>query len=138
MSFDHLFEHQPRWAEVLAGLAAALSGLFAFGFAGWLWKYHVLSGQDLRARPLVPILLVLGACAFVIARRLLAPSQQRPKYLFSAPTLLGIGILILLGGLLPTVLAGEGWDQAWEGIVLGGACVVLAVRRWGRGANDAA
>ena len=61
MSFDHLFENQPRWAEVLAGVVALLAGIFALGFAIWLYDRDVLTGRDVAARPIALITVLVPA-----------------------------------------------------------------------------
>jgi amino acid transporter len=133
MTFDDLFEKQPRWAEVLAGIAATVCGLFALVFAVWLYRHDVLSGRNIAARPIALFTVLIGLYALVIARRLLAPPEGRPKYLFSTPTLVVIGILLAVGGLVPALFSREAWPQAAEGLALGGACIVLAFRRWRAG-----
>ncbi len=138
MSFDHLFENQPRWAEVLAGVVALLAGIFAFGFAIWLYDRDVLTGRDVAARPIALITVLVGFYALVMARRLLAARENRPAHLVSSATLVAIGLVLVAAGFLPVLFSGEAWPQAIEGLVLGGACIVLGVRRWRAGDHDAA
>ena len=135
---DYLFEKQPRWAERLAGMAALHAGIFALGFAAWVYWRDVMSGRNVAARPVALFTVPVGVYALVLARRLLASPQHRPAHLVSPPTLVVLGIILAVGGLLPLAFSVRNWTQAISGLVLGVACVTLAVRRWRKSDGDAA
>jgi uncharacterized membrane protein YoaK (UPF0700 family) len=135
---DYLFENQPRWAERLAGIAALMAGIFALGFAAWLYWRDVMSGRNIAARPVALFTIPVGLYALVLARRLLASPQHRPAHLVSPPILVVMGMILVVGGLLPLGFSSRNWPEAISGLVLGIACVTLAVRRWRKSDGDAA